>query len=87
MTLTLSPASKMQHAPCRELSNKEKDLVFYPKSGTGYKRAKTMCGGCLDKDECLAQALSFEVPGEERYGIWGGLSARERERLVEGDIA
>lgn len=78
-----SPSSSLRHAPCRDLPKEERDKVFFPIAGNGYKIAKSICGGCLDRDDCLALALSFEVPGEDRYGIWGGLSARERERLVE----
>ena len=41
--------------------------------------AKTICAGCPVRDECLTHALSA---GEE-YGIWGGLTRRERAALQE----
>lgn len=78
-----SPSSTLRHAPCRDLPESERDRVFFPSSGTGYKRAKAICGTCRDRTACRDLALSFEIPGELRYGIWGGLSARERDRLVD----
>lgn len=76
-----SPSSTLKHAPCRDLSTEETDRLFFSTSGSGYRTAKKICTGCRDKDECLEIALSFELP-RERYGVWGGLSARERGRLA-----
>lgn len=39
--------------------------------------AKLICSHCPVRQECLAEALS----DEERHGIWGGLTSRERRRL------
>jgi WhiB family redox-sensing transcriptional regulator len=36
-----------------------------------------VCRGCVVRNECLEYAL---VNGE-KFGIWGGLSERERRRL------
>ncbi|MDQ6659189.1 MAG: WhiB family transcriptional regulator, partial [Actinomycetota bacterium] len=36
-----------------------------------------ICTGCEVRSECLSYALS----NDERFGIWGGLSERERRRL------
>lgn len=77
--MNISPTSTLLNAACRNLP--EADAIFFPPPGNGHARARKVCGGCLDRDECLAIALSYEVPGEDRYGIWGGLSARERARL------
>jgi WhiB family transcriptional regulator, redox-sensing transcriptional regulator len=42
-------------------------------------RAKAICSNCPVKKDCLEAALKAREP----YGIWGGLSADEREqRLV-----
>ncbi|MDU4245002.1 MAG: WhiB family transcriptional regulator, partial [Varibaculum cambriense] len=35
------------------------------------------CELCEVRDECLSYALE----NDERFGIWGGLSERERRRL------
>lgn len=42
------------------------------------KVAKSICAGCVVQGECLAYALAVD----ERHGIWGGLSEREREKLT-----
>ena len=39
--------------------------------------AKRICAQCTVKSECLEYALK----NDERFGIWGGLSERERRRL------
>ena len=36
-----------------------------------------MCLTCDVRDECLEYALQHD----ERFGIWGGLSERERRKL------
>jgi WhiB family transcriptional regulator, redox-sensing transcriptional regulator len=39
--------------------------------------AKTVCGSCEVRVECLTEALG----SDERFGIWGGLTERERRAL------
>ena len=39
--------------------------------------AKRVCAGCVVRAECLAYALATN----QRFGIWGGLSERQRRRL------
>jgi WhiB family transcriptional regulator, redox-sensing transcriptional regulator len=39
--------------------------------------AKEICGGCAARDACLDHAL--QIP--ERHGVWGGMTALERQRL------
>lgn len=36
-----------------------------------------MCAGCVIREECLEYALA----AGERFGIWGGVSERERRRI------
>ena len=50
---------------------------FFPEKGGSTREAKKVCRGCFVRDECLADALEHD----ERFGIWGGLSERERRRL------
>ena len=51
--------------------------AFYPeKSGSTYQ-AKRICSRCEVKQECLEYALDHD----ERWGIWGGHSERERRAL------
>lgn len=51
--------------------------AFFPEKGGSTRDAKKVCAACTVRDECLAYALEKD----ERFGIWGGLSERERRRL------
>jgi WhiB family transcriptional regulator, redox-sensing transcriptional regulator len=50
---------------------------FFPEKGGSTREAKRICVGCEVRAECLEYALAHD----ERFGIWGGLSERERRRL------
>ncbi|MEP6695453.1 MAG: WhiB family transcriptional regulator [Pseudonocardiales bacterium] len=51
--------------------------AFFPEKGGSTREAKRICTGCEVRAECLEYALAHD----ERFGIWGGLSERERRRL------
>jgi WhiB family redox-sensing transcriptional regulator len=51
--------------------------AFFPEKGGSTREAKRICAGCEVRSECLEYALAHD----ERFGIWGGLSERERRRL------
>ena len=51
--------------------------AFFPEKGGSTREAKKICTGCEVRSECLEYALEHD----ERFGIWGGLSDRERRRL------
>ncbi len=51
--------------------------AFFPEKGGSTREAKRVCGGCEVRVECLEYALA----NDERFGIWGGLSERERRRV------
>jgi WhiB family transcriptional regulator, redox-sensing transcriptional regulator len=51
--------------------------AFFPEKGGSTREAKRVCGRCDVRGECLEYALAHD----ERFGIWGGLSERERRRL------
>ena len=51
--------------------------AFFPEKGGSTREAKKICTGCEVRAECLSYALAHD----ERFGIWGGLSVRERRRL------
>lgn len=53
--------------------------AFFPKIGESNKPAKRVCAKCTVQKECLNYALSYSTIG--LYGIWGGLSQRERAAL------
>lgn len=56
---------------------------FFPEKGGSTREAKRICGDCEVRADCLEYALAQD----ERFGIWGGLSERERRRLRRGELA
>jgi WhiB family redox-sensing transcriptional regulator len=57
--------------------------AFFPEKGESTRRAKLVCRGCEVRAECLAYALRTE----QRFGVWGGTSDRERRLLGYGQEA
>lgn len=51
--------------------------AFFPEKGGSTREAKKVCQQC----EVRAQCLDYALANDERFGIWGGLSERERRRL------
>jgi WhiB family redox-sensing transcriptional regulator len=51
--------------------------AFFPEKGGSTREAKRVCLSCDVRGECLEYALMHD----ERFGIWGGLSERERRKL------
>jgi WhiB family redox-sensing transcriptional regulator len=51
--------------------------AFFPEKGGSTREAKKVCVACEVRAECLEYALA----NDERFGIWGGLSERERRKL------
>ncbi len=51
--------------------------AFFPEKGGSTREAKKICTSCEVKTQCLEYALQ----NDERFGIWGGLSERERRKL------
>ena len=51
--------------------------AFFPEKGGSTRDAKKICSSCEVKAQCLEYALN----NDERFGIWGGLSERERRKL------
>ncbi|WP_274388373.1 WhiB family transcriptional regulator [Salsipaludibacter albus] len=51
--------------------------AFFPEKGGSTREAKRICGICPVQQECLEYALERD----QRFGIWGGMSERERRRF------
>lgn len=51
--------------------------AFFPEKGGSTRDAKRVCISCDVRDQCLQYALE----NDERFGIWGGKSERERRKL------
>lgn len=52
--------------------------LFFPSEGKSAKAPKRICGACAVRAVCLQYALDRN----EEFGVWGGLSARERRALI-----
>ena len=48
--------------------------IFFPEKGGSTREAKRVCAKCPVLEECL----DYAIESDQRYGIWGGLSERER---------
>ena len=57
--------------------------LFFPEKGGSTRAAKRVCAGCPVRAQCLEHALAHD----ERYGVWGGTSERERRRLKHAGTA
>ena len=51
--------------------------LFFPERGASTREAKEVCRGCVVREDCL----EFAIANGEKFGIWGGLSERERRRI------
>lgn len=51
--------------------------TFFPEKGEQSRPAKTVCRSCDVQGQCLKYAMDNDI----RYGVWGGLSARDRTKL------
>jgi WhiB family redox-sensing transcriptional regulator len=56
--------------------------AFFPDKGGSTRIAKRICIGCPVVAECLQYALD----NDERFGVWGGYSERERRQLRRGVV-
>jgi WhiB family redox-sensing transcriptional regulator len=59
-------------AKCRGME----DALFVEASEQ--KRARTVCSGCPVRFQCLAEALDNRI----EWGVWGGMTERERRLLL-----
>nr|WP_156722100.1 WhiB family transcriptional regulator [Streptomyces apocyni] len=50
---------------------------FFPEPGGSVSEAKRLCMACEGRPACLEYALTHD----ERFGVWGGLSEKERQQL------
>ena len=73
-----------------ELSWQEQSLcaqtdpeAFFPEKGGSTREAKKVCLTCEVRGDCLENALM----NDERFGIWGGLSERERRKLKKRAVS
>ncbi len=63
--------------------------AFFPERGTAQitaRDAKTICNGSSGRPACALKAtcLEYALDRKERFGIWGGMSERERAKVAKG---
>jgi WhiB family redox-sensing transcriptional regulator len=80
--IEVAPATTDEQWQERGLCAQTDPEAFFPEKGGSTREAKRICMGCEVRDRCLEYALAHD----ERFGIWGGLSERERRRLKRGII-
>jgi WhiB family redox-sensing transcriptional regulator len=51
--------------------------LFFPDRGASTRVAKQICAACQVRIDCL----EYAVTQGEKFGIWGGLSERERRKI------
>ena len=59
-------------AKCRGMQD-----ALFP-DASDQKRARLLCSGCPVRFECLAEALDNRI----EWGVWGGMTERERRLLL-----
>lgn len=74
--LALEPEKWEDKALCSQTDPE----AFFPEKGGSTREAKRICLGC----EVVNQCLNYALDHEERFGIWGGKSERERRQLKRG---
>ncbi len=57
-------------------NDKDPDL-FFPNRGASTREAKKICSECPVQEHCL----EYAIVNAEKFGIWGGLSERERRKI------
>lgn len=71
--ISIPPPPWTAQALCAEIDPE----LFFPEKGGSTREAKAMCGRCDVRERCLDYALA----NHERFGIWGGMSERDRRKL------
>jgi WhiB family redox-sensing transcriptional regulator len=78
MVMLGKPEPWMALGLCREVDTGD---MFFPEKGNSTADAKRICVGCEIRERCL----EFAMANDERFGVWGGYSERERRRLQRGE--
>lgn len=69
----------LPNAACRGIDNPN---LFYPESRAEERKslqaARIICGGCIERKECLDYALREQIP----HGIWAGIGWEARKRMI-----
>jgi WhiB family redox-sensing transcriptional regulator len=56
--------------------------IFFDPRVRFERKAKSICGRCDVRTDCLAYALQTRI----EFGIWGGMNGKERRALLRGSM-
>lgn len=65
----------MKKAACKDLDTN----FFFAEDAKSVRKAEEFCQTCSVKNECLNYAVSLNII----YGVWGGMNAKRRRRLIK----
>ena len=68
----IAPPFRRDLAACRGATG-----FMYPSDARGVPAAKAVCAGCPVRQACL----EFALANDERWGVWGGTSERQRRAM------
>jgi WhiB family redox-sensing transcriptional regulator len=68
----MRPPREFENPLCAQVDGE----LWFPEKGDNSSVAKTICGNCIHITECAEWGTKHES-----FGIWGGLSAKERQRI------
>jgi WhiB family redox-sensing transcriptional regulator len=83
--VTITKTEWYEEANCKGMNGD----IFFPEVPIGishkglFDEAKKVCSTCPVKKRCLDFAMAMEVNDIRRFGIWGGLTPRERDSLYK----
>lgn len=69
----IRPPSWQTQARCAHVEDPD---IFYPERGQSVRAARELCFKCPVRQQCLEFAVEERID----YGVWGGMSKRERKR-------
>jgi WhiB family redox-sensing transcriptional regulator len=75
----MDETSWLDRARCRGLDPEQ----FFVRGVTQARPALRICERCVVKDECLQYALDHEID----FGVWGGLTERQRRAYQRRRLA
>jgi len=75
----MEPYKWMNDALCAQVGGE----IFFPEKGSDSGQAKRTCSRCDVRLECLSYALDEGMA----YGVWGGMTERERRKMRARRVA
>jgi len=79
VNLLINPSNFSQRWHVRAACSDREPGLMFSEDNEGIKEAKKCCSDCPVQAECLVESINKE----EKYGVWGGLTAKERSRFTK----